>query len=299
MAVALTILLSGSLRNDIFGGGGHPIAARQFSNSTPLAHAPSATSPRALSGATAGPAAGAATQAPSPLTLFGANHRLVARGSTLVLATPPAQISALAGAIVSATERLGGVVEHSNVNAQGSSSYASFTLTLPSARLGRLIAKLSGLASVRALHQSTQDITSPYENESSLLARRQAQLRSLQARLAVAPTATAAASLRRQIGSVEHRIAIERETIARLGRQAAQATLTVQVVAGAARKHHAAALGALTRGYRDALHALQEILAIALIVLAIVLPFAICALALWWAAASVRHRSRERAIRSA
>ena len=151
---------------------------------------------------------------------------------------------------------------------------------------------------MRALNQSTQDITSPYQSENALVARRQAQLRSLRAQLLVAPTATAAAALRKQISDVEHRIAVEHATIAHLRSRAANATLTVQVVAGAAKKHHAAAVGALTRGYRDALHALQEMLAIALIVLAIVLPFALCGLALWWAAWGVRQRARERAIRA-
>jgi len=43
-------------------------------------------------------------------------------------------------------------------------------------------------------------------------------------------------------------------------------------VAGAAVKKRSHAVGPLTRAYHDALHALQEILAIALIVLAILLP---------------------------
>lgn len=301
VAVALTILLSGSVRDAVFGGGSAPVkagplAGHGFSSASPGAPQ---SAPRDLHSGAAGPAA-----TPAPANVFAQNSagggRLVARGSTLTLATAPERISSLASQIVSATESAGGVVESSNVNVQGGlSSNASFSLQVPSGRLGHLIAALSSLASVRALNQSTQDITSPYDGETALLGRRLAALRSLRSQLAVAVSATVAASLRAQIRDVNHRIAIERAAIARLRARASNATLSVQVVAGAAAKHKPAAVGALTRGYREALRALQEILAIALIVLAIVLPFAICGLAIWWAAWGMRQRARERAIRAA
>jgi hypothetical protein len=299
-AVALAILFTGSVRDDVFGGGTAPKHAPNLivpNRSIPAERLAPHSTPRS------GVAGSAAT--PAPPNVFaqnagGVGGRLVAKGSTLTLATPPAQISSLASQIVSATESSGGVVEHSNVNVDGgSSSNANFTLSVPSGRLGHLIASLSSLASVRALNQSTQDITSPYDRENALLARRMLSLRSRRAQLATAPSATTAASLRSQIRAVSHRITIERATIVRLRTRASNATLSVQVVAGAAKHRKAAAAGALTRGYRDALHALQEILAIALIALAILLPFAICGLAVWWAAWGMRQRARERAIRAA
>jgi Domain of unknown function (DUF4349) len=301
-AVALTVLLSGSLRHDLFGGGGAatPPAARQFGAS---AGARSRVAPHGPAQPTLLAPAAASQNAAAVGSSSGSGSgsgRLVVRGSALTLATPPSQISSLASEIVSATEAQGGVVEHSTVNvAGGASSYASFALSVPSGRLGRLIAALSALAGVRSLNQTTQDITSPYRNETALLARRQAQLRSLRAQLAVAPSATAAATLQREIRQISARISIERATIARLAAEASNATLSVTVVAGAAKKHPAAAAGALTRGYRDALHALQDILAIALIVLAIVAPFALCGLLVWGVAWGVRQRARERAMRAA
>ena len=72
----------------------------------------------------------------------------------------------------------------------------------------------------------------------------------------------------------------------------------MNVVPGPSTKH-SVAVGPLSRAFHNALHALEEILAIALIALAIVLPFALSALALWWAATSLRQRARERAIRTA
>jgi hypothetical protein len=313
-AVALTILLSGGVRDSLFGGGAttkQDFAKRSASHAPVSTHLPkqspgpitalpaihgSATSGVVGAGGVAsGPAAGVA-----PRTLVaGHSGRLVTRGSSLTLASPPAHMQSVADQIVAATEQQGGVVEHSSVNVQGPGSYASFSLQVPSGRLGHLIATLSSLASVRSLSQSTQDITSPYQRENALLARRLAQLASLRKQLAVALTTADAATLRKQIAATSHRIAIERATIKGLRSRASNATLSVQVVAGAAVKKHSHAAGPLARAYHDALHALQEILAIALIVLAILLPFALCALALWWAGANVRQRARERAIRAA
>jgi hypothetical protein len=290
-AVALTIVLSGGVRHDIFGGGS-PVHARDLigRSSTPAVAAPSNSA-----GATAlAPAPAAA----APLAGFGSS-RLVAKGSDLTLATPAGRIQGVANGIVTATEQEGGVVEHSNVSIHGSSSFASFDLQVPSGHLGRLIATLSGLASVRSLNQTTQDITSPYQRERALLAQRLAALASLRKQLATAASAADASALRKRIGTVEFRIAVERATIARLQSQASNSTLAVDVVAGAASAKHKHSSGTLASAYHDALHALEEILAIALIALAIALPFALTALALWWAASSIRQRARERAIRAA
>ena len=293
-AAALTILLSGSVRHDLFGGGGtvtppgpaagveHTGAVAQPSKST--------VAPRAA--VTFNGASGGAAAAPA------VHGRLVQRGSVLTLSTPASSMQSVANRVVVATEQLGGVVESSNVSIQGRSSYANYSLRVASGRLGRLIAALSSLANVQALNQSTQDITNPYDREVALLAQRIAERALLRRDLAVAPTAAQAASLRKQIAGLNTRIAIEQETIARLQRDAANATLGVQLVVGAAAKRSSHA-GALATAYHDALNALQEILAIALVVLAIVLPFALSGLAVWWAATAVRQRARERAIRAA
>jgi hypothetical protein len=298
-AVALTIVLSGGVRHDIFGGGSS-VAIRELG---PASGAPPAT-PGKSAGSTAapsnnaGPSAAHAPTVAAPIGGFGSS-RLVSKGSDLTLATPAARIPGVANRIVAATEQEGGVVEHSNVSIQGSASFAAFDLQVPSGHLGRLIATLSGLASVRSLNQTTQDITSPYQRERALLAQRLAALASLREQLATAASAADASALRKQIGRVEFRIAVERATIGRLQSQASNSTLAVDVVAGAASAKHRHSSGALARAYHDALHALEEILAIALIALAIALPFALTALALWWAGSSIRQRARERAIRAA
>jgi hypothetical protein len=299
-AVAFTIVIS----SGVFGGGSlqhRSTAIPPFGASAVANPATPATSGGAAA-ATPRAAVGTSTSAPAtvlgPQALaVGGSGRLVERRSTLTLATTPATLQAVANQIVTATEQEGGVVANSSVAVQGSASYANFELQVPSAHLARLIAALSGLASVRGLNQTTDDITDGYNEERARLADNEAARASLLKQLAVAATTASETSLKQQLNRVQARIAAEHHTIDSLLTEGHTATLYVNVVPGASAKH--SAVGPLGAAFNRALHALEEILAIALIALAIALPFALCALALWWAASGIRQRARERAMRTA
>jgi len=301
-AVAFTIVISSGVLN----GGSHTPSVESGLSGTPLivprtpsATAAPATSKRSptIAAPTAGAGAGASNFAASP-ALHGA-ARLVHKDSTLTLATSPATMQGVANRIVAATERTGGVVASSNVAIAGAASHASFTLAVPSGHLDHLIATLSALASVRALNQSTNDITDSYNQEQARLADNAATRSALLAQLATAATAAQQATIQKQLNRLEARIAAEHREIARLENQGHTATLAVAVVAGASAAKHAASAGPFTTAFNRGLHALEAILAIALVALAIVLPFALSALALWWGVTSVRQRARERAMRTA
>ena len=305
-ALALAIVISSGLLN---GGSGGVPTLRSPTTLVPKLATPNAAHARTLapSGVTASFGASAS---PAPAGVSGSSNsaapaapnargRLVQRGSTLTLATSPATMQGVANQLVAATEQQGGVVESSNVEIQGAASYANFSLAVPSGRLGSLIARLSGLASVRGLTQSTHDITDGYNQETARLADSVAERAALLKQLAVAATAADATSIQHQIDALGHRIAAEHRAIDRLLTEGHTATLQVNIVPGPSTRHHSVAAGPLSRAFHDALHALEEILAIALIALAIVLPFALSALALWWAATTLRQRARERAIRTA
>ena len=301
-AVAFTIVISSGVLN----GGSHPPSVESGLSGTPLIvpRTPSATAAPATSkrsptfaAPTAGAGAGASNFAASP-ALHGA-ARLVHKDSTLTLATSPATMQGVANRIVAATERTGGVVASSNVAIAGAASHASFTLAVPSGHLDHLIATLSALASVRALNQSTNDTTDSYNQEQARLADNAATRSALLAQLATAATAAQQATIQKQLNRLEARIAAEHREIARLENQGHTATLAVAVVAGASAAKHAASAGPFTTAFNRGLHALEAILAIALVALAIVLPFALSALALWWGVTSVRQRARERAMRTA
>lgn len=298
-AVAFTIVISSGL---LGGGAPRPVSPleRQLrplpALATPRTSGPASATNHA--GATAGGAP--ATPAPSSATAgVGAlaPGRLVHKGSTLTLATAPATMQSVANQIVTATEHAAGVVQSSNVNVAGSASFASFSLQVPSGHLAPLIATLSTLASVRSLNQGTQDITDGYDQERARLADNVAAHAALLKKLATAPTLALQATIQQQLNRLEARIAAEHREIDRLLTAGRTATLQVTVVAGPRAK--SAVAGPFSGAFNKALHALEAILAIALVVFAILLPFALTALALWWGAASVRQRARERAIRTA
>ena len=313
-AVALTIVISGGLldgasnppvRSTPQGQGQTFEPAIKHAAPRSSALAPTTAGPVASQGPTAGfgvaatgPGAASATSNSGAAAGTSSAPRLVHRSSTLTLASSPATMQAVANQIVSAAEQQGGVVANSDVNIQGQSSYASFSLQVPSGHLAPLIATLSSLASVRALTQSTTDITDGYNAETARLADSVAERAALLKKLATAATTADATSYQQQIDALGRRIAAQHRAIDRLLNQGHTATLQVNVVPGPSTKHSVAA-GPLSSAFHKALHALQEILAIALIVLAIVLPFALTALALWWSAASLRQRARERAMKAA
>jgi len=300
-AVAFTIVISSGV---LSGGTTHPPAPARTTPKIPALSilprkAPGATTtPTGATSAFAGSSVGAV---PSTNLSVGRSlsARLVHRDSALTLATSPASMQSVANRIVAATEQRGGVVESSNVAIQGPASHASFSLAVPTGRLGSLIAALSSLASVRALNQNSNDITSSYNAEQARLADNVAARAALLKALATAATATQQASIQKQLNRLAARIAAEQRELDRLLGQGHTATLHVSVVAGASAKHAKASAGPFTTAFHRALHALEEILAIALVVLAIVLPFALTALALWWGATAVRQRARERAMRTA
>ncbi len=301
-AVAFTIVISSGV---LGGGTTHPPAPAKATPKTPALsilprRAPGATA--APTGTTAAPFGGnSAAAVPSTNLSTGRSlsARLVHRDSTLTLATSPATMQSVANRIVAATEQRGGVVQSSNVAIQGPVSHASFTLAVPTGRLGALIATLSTFASVRALNQNTNDITNSYNAEQARLADNIATRAALLKQIATAATATQQASLQKQLNRLEARIAAEHRELDRLLGQGRTATLQVNVVAGASAKHAKASAGPFATAFHRGLHALEEILAIALVVFAIVLPFALTALALWWGATAVRQRARERAMRTA
>jgi len=293
-AVGFAIVISSGVLN---GGSGNP-AQRSVGAGPARASSPA---PHAFAQANGGAPSAAPRALPSP-PAAGAAGRLAHQSSSLTLATPVASISRVAARIVAATERRGGYVASSEVYVQGPASNASFTLEVPSGRLGSLIAAVSALGSVRSLEQATNDITNAYDDALAVLATRQAERTALLHALAHAATASQATHFQDEIDRIDRRIAAQQRAIAALRSQARLATLQVQVIAAAAPgpAHHAGGGGGpIERAFRDALGALSEILAVVLVALAIALPVALTALAFWWSAGALRQRARERALRSA
>ena len=295
-AVAFAIVISSGVLGGA-GGSPAPLGPASGTSSTKVA------SPPHRGVALNGGVASTTPAAPGPVTFAGAAEpraRLVRRNSQLVLAAAAASMQHVANEIVTRTEQRGGVVASSNVSVASAGGGAQFRLQIPSPRLGSLIGALSSLAAVRSLNQATTDITSTYSGIDARLGDHRALAASLRKELASAPTTAQADAIQKKLNGVERRIAAEAQAVASLLGQARTATLTVSVVPAAVSHHHrSAAAGPLADSFNNALHVLVEMLAVALVVLAIALPFALTGLAVAWSAAALRQRSRERAIRAA
>ena len=261
-----------------------------------------ASGPTSATSTVLSPAAGASATAPATpgSTNFAGNNvnpsnRLVARGASLTLASTPTQIQTVANEVVSSTQRLGGIVESSNVSVRGIASYASFSLSVPSTRLAQLIGALSSLTAVRSLEQSGSDITDSYDRASTQLADEKTQRRTLVKALAQASTLAQAQALQQKIAHVDNAIAAATNRVGTLLTEGRNARMSVQIIATSA-GGGVGGSGPVKRALNDALAVLDVALAIALVALAIVLPVGLVALLLFWGTSSVRQRSRERAL---
>jgi len=261
-----------------------------------------ASGPTSATSTELSPAAGAGAIAPAAVgstnfagTNVNPSNRVVAQAASLTLASSPTQLQSVANEVVSSTQRLGGIVESSNVSVHGLSSYASFSLSVPSTRLAQLISTLSSLTAVRSLDQSASDITNSYDESNTQLGHEKARREALIRALAQADTLAAAQMIQQEITTVDSEIAATTRSLARLLTRGHNAGVSVQIVATAAGAG-AGGSGPVTRALNDSLAVLDVALAIALVALAIVLPIGLVALLLFWATSSVRQRSRERAL---
>jgi len=307
--VALAVALAAVVGSGMLGGS-TPRAGDRVGTGRPgprPANAPPARGTRAA-GAAVGGGASAAPEASKALTSLPPHGhgallapdrnpagRLVARTTSLTLATPPGQMQAVANEVVSDTQRFGGIVESSNVAVHGRSSYSSFSLSVPSTHLAALIGALSSLAGVRSLDQSTSDITDRYNQARALLADERAQRAGLLKALAAATSLTQEQQIQHRIDRLDGRIAAAAAHVDGLLSRGRNAKLAVALVAGGA-AGAAAGGGPVSRALHDALSVLDVALAVVLVALAILLPLALVGLALWWAAAGLRQRARERAL---
>jgi hypothetical protein len=296
---ATLVALVALFTSGVLGGAGHatpPPALHSFTLAPATPRASSGARAETTTGGAALPAdgaGGAVKTAPLPNTHPAG--RLVARGASLTLATPPGQMQSVANEVVSSTIRLGGIVESSNVDVHGFASYASFSLSVPSGRLPALIGALSSLAAVRSLEQNTSDITNNYDAAAATLAEERAQHSALLRALAAASTLAQQQAIDAKISAIDAKISAGSHRVGLLLSRGHNASVSVAIVPS----HQVAgssASGPVSRALAAAESVLEVALAITLIALAILLPAGLVALALWWSAGTLRQRSRERAL---
>ena len=247
------------------------------------------------------PSAGvAAAAAPVPKALsksaspgFG---RKVEHQTELSLSTSAGKLQDTADGVVRVTQNVGGIVEHSSVDSTDSGGTASFTLSIPSARLADAVKQLSKLAHVSSMSQGATDITRSFVSSASKLSDARAERKALLKALGVATTPERIATLKARLRNNRSEIAVYNGQLQALRRRADNTTVNVTVTGSG---HAAAGSGGgwtFHKAAKDTLKVLEVVASIIMISAAILVPLALLAALATLTLRSATRRRREQVL---
>jgi Domain of unknown function (DUF4349) len=221
--------------------------------------------------------------------------RKVVHTTDLTLRTPIDELQEAAAGVVHATQQAGGFVASSQVQVQGSTGSADFTLRIPSAHLEPALTALTHLGKVTSMNQTTQDVTGNFSSAGTRLARLQTQQLTLRRRKQTPIVIVKERQVAAQIAAVQRELSNLRHSVD---------YVTVNVaITGKGHKHHVAPVhhgSGFTPG--KALHAAGEVLVVAagvaIIALIILIPIGLLAGAIAYTVRVVRRRNRESALKT-
>lgn len=248
------------------------------------------------SGAANSGAAEAEVVAPPRTGPYAAHHagRDIERGASITLADKPSQIRSDATEVFEAVHAANGVVLRSAIrDSSAGEAGADFELLIPTARLSDAMASFSGIAEVRARHESTQDITAPTVSARERLQDSAARVKGLLAQLAAAETNSRRAAAEAELYAARRRMAVVRSQLTSLERRANLSHVSLRIESMASSQGSAWGIG-------DGFVAAGRLLAIAagvtVIGLAALAPLALLALLAWLARQAYLRRVRARAL---
>jgi hypothetical protein len=225
------------------------------------------------------------------------NGRDVERGASMTLASQPSEVRSDARQVFEAVHAADGIVLHSAIrDGSGGNAGATFDLLIPTARLGDAMAAFSGIAEVRARHESSADITAPTVSAQEHLQDAAARVKSLLAQLASADTEAQRAEAEYELNAARGRKAALRSQLAGLQRRANLAHVSLRIETGAAGEEGGGGGWGVGDGFDDAGRILAIAAGVAIIGLAALAPFAILALLAWLGRGAYVRRARVRAI---
>lgn len=271
------------------GRGGGPAAPDVGTAGGPLSPVTGASTKQSVPAPSADSIAAGPALAPAP--------RTVQRDASLDLLAPRGRVQQVTDRAIAATDRLGGIVESSNVavDDQGGSQ-ATLALRVPTAVLDRALSALSALAHVSSRSQSALDITDATGGARERLAEARAERTALLGQLARAITPNAVASLRARLNLVAGRVKQDEARLATLVGHGRYAQLQVTID----EDQHAAAGGwSPGAAVDDALGVLEAVFAVVVVALAGLVPAAALAALAWWATRLLRRRRRAHALAAA
>jgi hypothetical protein len=245
----------------------------------------------------AGSAADSAGSAAAPVAPQAPGRR-VERSTRLELGAPAGRFGAVTDGVVRTTQRHGGHDASSQIARDGGGGTATFVLRIPAARLDAAMADLTRLGGVRAIEQSSQDLTGTYDATRARLDDARTRRRAIVRALATA-SGREADRLRTRLRTATARVQrLEREQRA-LRARTTYATVDLTVTGG----DRGAATPPLDDGpwtpgdaWRDARRVLEVAAGVLIIAATVALPLGLLALLGAMTARSLRRRGRDAAL---
>ena len=226
----------------------------------------------------------------------GTANRKVERDVSLTLSTQPDEVRSTTDEAIAITHSLDGIVISSQVSEAGRQALAALELTIPTRNLDAAVDRLTALANVQSLNETSLDITKPFVSAQDRLEDAEALRLELLEALGNADTAAEAEAIQRQIDAARREISRAESAFENIARRArlSDLSLTVEGDPGAD------AGGDEGRTFGDWLDdtasVLRDLAGVLLISAAILVPLAILAALGWFALALLRRRRREAAL---
>jgi hypothetical protein len=246
-------------------------------------------------------AAGAATDQAYPLLRAsrdsgkiapGTEDRKVERNTQLSLSAKPEDVRGVSDEVISITRSLGGIVASSQVSETQGGSTATLELTIPTRNLDAALDRMTDLADVDSLNETTDDITKPFVSAQDQIHDAKARRRELLKALGNATTDAEAEALTIQIADARREISRAEANFDRIARKARLSDLSVTVSSNP----NASDERTLGDWFDDAVDVLRGVAGVLLVSAAILIPIGLIAAIVAWVASRLRRRSRERSL---
>ncbi|HET6831171.1 MAG TPA: DUF4349 domain-containing protein [Solirubrobacterales bacterium] len=222
----------------------------------------------------------------------GVENRKLDRDAQLSLSAQPDDVRDVTDEVISITRSLDGIVAASQVTETADGASSSLELTLPTRNLDTALDRMTDLADVDSLNETTTDITKPVVSAKDELRDAEARRRELLQALGNATTEAEADALELKIADARREIARAEAAYERLTAKARLSELAVTVSSnpGASDQRD------LGDWLDDAVDVLRTVAGVLLVTLAIVVPIGLIVAIAAWVITRLRRRRREQAL---
>jgi len=222
----------------------------------------------------------------------GTKNRKVDRNAQITLSARPDDVRGVTDEVITITRSLDGIVASSQVSETDRGAEATLQLTLPTRNVDAALDRITDLADVDSLNETTEDITKPFVSARDEVKDAKAKRQELLEALGNATTDAEAQALEIRIAEARREIARAEARFDQVAREARLSDLTVRVVSDA----NASDERSLGDWADDALDVLRGLAGVLLIAAAILVPLALIAAIVYVIAAAIRRHRRERAL---